>query len=200
MLKVGLPKGVVIQKSFDFLEHFLKEEVDRRKLYFQKNDMSFYLLKHRDIPALVYNRKLDLGITSSEWLIEYNFPLCIARELNWCDTHISLLSAFNKPILQKNEGKISCVTEFPNIATGFFQSAGIKAFEIEHLSGSTEGLVPTLYDCSIDCVETGFTAELHNLRVEHIIYQSKTVVVVREQDRQKWQTVINSIATTGGEV
>lgn len=177
MIRIGLPKGVVKKKSLDVIEHFLQEKIDSNKLRFDgDNDTYFYLLKHRDIPDLVSEGILDIGITSSEWIEEKGFSLHLNRVLDWCDTRVSLISDINMPVLEKIT-PIKCVTEFPNLTKRFFEEYGFGNVQVDSISGSSEGLIPSIYDCCVDCVETGRTLQLHNLAEEKVIYESKVVVI-----------------------
>ncbi|WP_084410746.1 hypothetical protein [Paenibacillus glacialis] len=94
-----------------------------------------------------------------------------------CDTRISLLSVKNRPVLSK-KGSITCVTEFPNTAMQYFQSIGRSDVNFQHVNGSTEGFVPTIFDCCVDCVETGQTLQLYNLKEESVLHLSKVVVFI----------------------
>lgn len=193
VIRIGLPKGVVKIKSLTVIEHFLQEKIDSKKLGFiGKNDTYFYLLKHRDIPNLVSEGILDVGITSSEWIEEKGFSLHINRELDWCDTRVSLISDINMPVLEKTT-QIKCVTEFPNLTKRFFAEYGLENVQVDSISGSSEGLIPTIYECCVDCVETGSTLQLHNLVEEKVIYESKVVVITRNGSDPGLNCLINEL-------
>ncbi|MFF2154598.1 ATP phosphoribosyltransferase [Paenibacillus chitinolyticus] len=176
MIRMGLPKGVVKQRSFQLIESYLGHGVNRQQLWFTDGkDMSFYLLKHRDIPRLIASGQLDCGITSTEWIEEFELSFETIAELDWCDTRISVISPEAAPALEKNE--LTCITEFPRIANKYFSRFPSKRVKIESVSGSSEALVPSLYDCCVDCIETGATLAHNNLREEAVIYRSKVVFV-----------------------
>ncbi|OAB47997.1 ATP phosphoribosyltransferase [Paenibacillus antarcticus] len=181
MIRIGLPKGVVKSKSVSLIESYVGGKVNADRLHFSvEENMDIYLLKHRDIPMMINKGILDFGITSSEWINEGNYDIKIYKELDWCDTRISLLSQKNRPVLSK-VGSFTCVTEFPNTAVKYFQTIGRNDVNIQHVNGSTEGFVPTIFDCCVDCVETGHTLQTHNLQEEYVMHQSKIVVVGRRQ-------------------
>ena len=152
----------------------------------------FYILKHRDVPKLVYSGVLDVGITTTEWIKELNLPLYKIKELSWYSGRLSLLSRQKK--LLKSKKNIRCITEFPNIARKFFISEKVNSYSIECISGSTEGLIPTLYDCSIDCVETGLTKKLHLLEEEKVLFQSKAVLIIKNRKKlDKLDSIISKL-------
>jgi ATP phosphoribosyltransferase len=193
MISIGLPKGVVKIKSLAVIAHYLRENIDSKKLRFAgKNDIYFYLLKHRDIPNMVSEGILDVGITSSEWIEEKGCSLHINRELDWCDTRVSLLSEINVPVLKKTT-TIKCITEFPNLTKRFFAEYGLNNVLVEPISGSSEGLVPIIYECCVDCVETGTTLQLHNLVEEMVIYESKVVVITRNGSDPRLNNLIDEL-------
>lgn len=179
MVRVGLPKGVVKKRSIALIESYVGGTLNADKLNFEvESDLTFYMLKHRDIPKLIASGVLDFGITSTEWVNEGNYDIDIITELDWCDTRVSLISEIGRSILSSESPKIRCVTEFPQTSLRFFHSLSLSdRVDIYFVNGSSEAFVPSIFDCCIDCVETGKTLHLHNLREENVIYQSKVVVV-----------------------
>jgi len=193
MFKIGLPKGVVKESSLQFVQNFLNMQVDPDRLCFSGDNVTLYLLKQRDIPGLLHRERLDVGITSSDWVGESNFPLVSTHQLEWCNTRLSLLSPPDAPVLTGTRVPIRCVTEYPNTARRFFRSVGVRNVRIEHLSGSIEGLIPSLYDCGIDCVETGYTARLHALAEEQVILHAKVGIYVKGKQLPRLEHLINTI-------
>ncbi|XMB25934.1 ATP phosphoribosyltransferase [Paenibacillus sp. BR2-3] len=150
------------------------------------------MLKHRDIPRLIELGYLDLGITSTEWLYENGSDLYIHKELDWCDTRISLISDKDSPVLSENT-TIRCITEFPRITRDFFSRTNKNNVTIDNISGSSEALVPSIYNCCVDCVETGKTLLLHNLTEESIFYKSQIVLVSKHTVRNQTENLITTI-------
>jgi len=181
-LKIGLPKGDAIGKSQSVISAYLGWEVNEGTLHYfnERTRVHFYLLKPRDIPKLVYDGALDAGVTLMEWVIEKGYPLHTHTELDWCDTRVSLLTPRGQKVLGTKQ-PVTCVTEFPNIAEQFFQEHG-ENYTIEHVSGSCEGMVPSIYNCAVDCVETGASARRHNLKEEAVVVRSRAVLVTKTSD------------------
>ena len=176
-INVGLPKGFLNEKSLDLIERLLNKKIDKNLLKFKSKGINFYLLKLRDIPVLLEKRDLDIGITLTEWINECGSKLTVITELDWYKGKISLIAKVG--FMKKLNKKITCVTEYPRIAEGFFKKKRIKNFKIQKISGSSEGLVPEMYNCCIDCVETGKTIKRQKLNEEYIIIKTKTVLVKR---------------------
>ena len=128
MLKVGLPKGNMLSHSLNIINNVLKSNINlnTRELSFKNNNIEFYLLKHRDIPNLIDNNIIDIGITSEEWVIEKQLEskLKIIKYLDWCDTRISLINRKGH-VINKN-GTIKCIREFPSIAKSFFETEKLE--------------------------------------------------------------------------
>ncbi|MFB5761890.1 ATP phosphoribosyltransferase [Paenibacillus medicaginis] len=193
MIKIGLPKGVVKHKSISVIETFLNYDINKEKLHFFDNSrVHFYLLKHRDIPKLISSGNLDFGITSTEWIYESDIELHVHKELDWCDTRISLISGKGEPVLGQKL-PIRCVTEFPRIANDFFKKINQTDVVIDSISGSSEALIPSLYNCCVDCVETGYTLALHNLAEEKVIYESKVVLVSKNEISDKVKKLVDEV-------
>lgn len=181
MLRIGLPKGVVKQKSMSLIEQLVGSPINRKKLFHTDGrHFEFFLLKHRDIPHLLENGELDVGITSTEWILERRIPLHVLTELDWCDTRISLIGTRNGKD-RKSDKPLRCVTEFPNITKAYLEEAALQHnVTLVNLSGSSEGLVPHVFDCCVDCVETGETLAEHDLVEWKTIVESKIVVVCKQ--------------------
>ena len=168
MINIGLPKGNVLSKSKQLVERITGKPVVAGRLSVEYENYRFFFLKHRDIPGLVEQGVLNYGITSDEWIAETDARVIRFKELDWCDTKIALIEhkdASNKPR--------SCVTEFQNIARKYLP----KDVHIHYISGSSEAMVPFMFDCCIDCVESGATLVRNNLVIKDILLSSKIVVI-----------------------
>ena len=177
MLSIGLPKGSVIGRSRELVRRlgsFKLHEVQSKRLSFRSNEFEFFLLKHRDIPNLVSSGKIDIGITSSEWVAETDAEVSIVKYLDWCDTRVSLVGPVD---FEPRTTQASCVTEFPNIAK--LSNALPAGVSITRISGSTEALVPSKFDCGVDCVETGRSLKENNLIEISRLFESRVCVIAR---------------------
>ena len=176
MLKLGLPKGPYLNMSTN-LVRLLFGEFDKRQLRLHGDIGTAYFLKSRDIPTLVSEGLLDFGITSTEWIYETDREVDSLRSINWCNTRLSLVSnrslddLIAVPLLR-------CVTEYPNTARRFFKDMNIHA-SVYKLSGSCEGLVPDIFDCAIDCVETGSTLRANGLKEIFKVLDSHVTFIKR---------------------
>lgn len=168
VINIGLPKGNVFNKSKELVEKFTGNSIIDGKLKVGYENFRFYFLKHRDIPFFVESGKLDYGITSDEWIVETGVSVTRIKELDWCDTKIALIKSENY-----GGDLLTCVTEFENIARKYFEDN----VQIERISGSSEALVPEMYSCCIDCVESGKTLNVNDLVIADIIMYSKMVLI-----------------------
>lgn len=173
IVRIGLPKGNVYDKSRQFVVDVVGREIPKGKLSIVHEGYIFYFLKHRDIPVLIDKGFLDYGITSDEWIVETGVELLRLKELDWCDTEISLI------VHKDYKGQLkSCVSEYINIARKFVKDCNINMF---YVSGSCESLVPTEFDCCVGCVESGATLHQNDLVIKKVLLQSKIVLVGKEE-------------------
>lgn len=186
MLRIGLPKGVVRKRSHEVIHRLFGGHVDELCLCHRNARHAAFLLKHRDIPRLVGSGRLDIGITSSEWVIESGYPLVTVAELDWCDTRISLIGARGA---QPPRAGQTCVTEFPLITKALL-GRDLPMLALSVVSGSCEALVPAIYDYCVDCVETGSTLEANNLTELACLMKSRVIIVCRDDNR----TIIRDLA------
>lgn len=173
IIRIGLPKGNVYEKSKRFVANIIGQEIPEGKLTIAHDGYLFYFLKHRDIPVLIDKGFLDYGITSDEWLEETGVGLLHLKELDWCDTNIALI------VHKDYSGQLkNCVSEYINIARRYLRDGKL---DMEYVSGSCESLVPTEFDCCVGCVESGGTLRQNDLVIKEILLQSKIVLVGKEK-------------------
>lgn len=176
-IKVGLPKSGLKKKSLLVIEKLLEKDVNEKQLSFSDKTNDLFLLKHKDIPRLVEDGWLDLGITSMEWIKENQSEVQILKELEWCDTRICLITG--EEYIFECGGKVNCITEFPHLAEKYFCEKNIVA-NVYKVSGSSEACVNSMFDCCVDCVETGSTIKENHLAIRDVILDSKVVLIARK--------------------
>ena len=180
MLRIGLPKGILLGKSRQIMRNAAPEIYEDNLLSLKTNNMSLYLLKHRDIPVLIDHGYLDVGITSLEWLYENSVMLEIYQYLDWNDTRISLIVSGQKENCIK--GEFTCSSEYVKIATDYFIKKNMPIKKVVKISGSTEATIPNMFDCCVDCVDTGSTLRKNNLIEKEVILFSKVVVIYKDKN------------------
>lgn len=179
MIRIGLPKGTIKTKSLHVIRQLTGVDTPEKKLSYKNDVMEIFLLKHRDIPGLLSRNRIDIGVTSTEWLTECNCDLKVFKHLDWCDTRMSVIGKAGTQLHDLKQ--VRCVTEFPSIAANYFREQGIAQVDITAVSGSSESMVPSIFDISIDCVETGRTLRENGLIEIDIISHCKTVLVCRRE-------------------
>lgn len=195
-MRIGLPKGSVKHRSIGIIETIVGCRLAERQLRVASGGMEFFLLKHRDIPALVESGMLDFGITSSEWLEERASQLSVLLELDWCDTRISVIGP--KHGRKPEAGAIgTCVTEFPEIAARMLPPLGLGALTLYTVSGSSEAMVPDLFNFGVDCVETGRTLVENDLVEFYNLLDSRVVAVCHKDNLTAGRAALKIIQTTG---
>lgn len=193
MYRIGFPKGNIKNKSLSAISKIIGHEVDRKQLNFSNGkDCAAYLLKHRDIPLLLQQGHLDYAVASTEWLKERGTTFPVLRELGWSKYKICLIGSQKNPINQEN-GPQTCVTEYPTIAKEYLKMKGWANTKLFVVSGSSEGFVPTIYDCCIDCVETGSTLKRQGLIVLDTVLTTDTVLVGKNEDVHLDETLLSAI-------
>lgn len=187
MIHVGLPKKGVLSQSLELMGHFIDVEYIENKLTYTSKDITFHLLKHRDIPRLIAEGKLDWGVTSTDWIEECGYRLGIFNEFDWCNSRISLIGTNEREIIL--EDKLTCVTEFPNITRNSFLKKGFDQISIHKISGSCESMVPSVYDFCVDCVETGETLCRNSLREIEVLFNAHIAAVCTPAKLAQWKTL-----------
>lgn len=178
---IALPKGVVLHRSMEIVRRLTGTEIDSRKLSFlDHREFQFLLAKHRDVPLLLKEGLVDIGITSTDWVVERALEWEPFMRLDWCDTRVSLIG--RSPMCHDLEtpDELLCVTEFPRITSAYLTSHPLaEKVRVVHVSGSIEALVSSVCDLGVDCVETGSTLRSNGLHEVEVILQTGTLAFAR---------------------
>lgn len=148
--------------------------------------LEILLLRVGDIPHIVKEGLVDLGIVGENSLHEKNLPeLEIIENLGFGKCKLCLASPEKSNIqkLEDFEGKI-IATSYPNITKSFFDKNGIDAGVVE-LSGSHE-IAPQMgiADGICDIVSTGSTLAANKLKSILQIFSSQAVLIGKQNARE----------------
>jgi ATP phosphoribosyltransferase len=124
--------------------------------------VTFVLARQADLPRLLLEGHVDVGIASSVWFLETNdSQLIAAAELPFGRCRLSVL----RPVAAGDTSIRKVCTRFPNLARLHLPEA-----QILRLTGCHEIAVALGFaDAVMDVVETGATLEAMDLREERII-------------------------------
>ena len=190
-LRIALQKsGRLSDESFELLKNAgLKISKRGDVLLSLVENMDIEILKVRDddIPGLVIDGVVDIGIVGENVLEEYrlgrmaigqNANFNVLKELNFGDCRLSLaiLREQNFLSLKMFEGK-KIATTYPNLLKDFFEKQGIN-FTPVLLKGSVE-VAPRawLADAICDIVSSGATLEANGLKEVYEVFKSKAVLI-----------------------
>jgi ATP phosphoribosyltransferase len=168
-MRLGLPKGRLLPTSECVLADLGFERKSTSIYRLAHSELTVWLLKLCDIPGLVEEGCLDIGIAPDEW-IEETGSLCERlATFDGYTTRVSVLAPPDHiPRLDQLE-RLRVATSFPNIARRYLRGQASK-LDIVEIHGSAEAYPPELADVVVDCVETGDTAHQHGLiEVERLL-------------------------------
>ncbi len=163
-LRLALPVGDhYARRTREALERLNVGDVADRQLRFVTADeaISVYLLKLRDIPALVASGAIDCAVASEEWLAETEAVIHRVTRLGSDRSHLSVIGA--RRTLPITTGA-SCVgaTQFPRVTTDAL-AGRMARFVVLPAHGSTEAYLPDLADFIVEYVSTGDTLRSNGL-------------------------------------
>lgn len=165
-LHIGLPKGRL--SSFS---HRLARFLDEYNSPIQ--EIRIWELRIQDIPRLVADKELDVGITSDEWIAESAAMVRRLIMLNWWRARICLVA----PQSFESRPAMRIASEYPSLASIYARGRWGLSSTIRSVFGSAEAYVPDFADAAIVCVETGETLRRNNLVVQDVIFDSNCWLV-----------------------
>lgn len=193
-LTIGVPsKGRLSDPTLDLLKRAgLKFRRGTRSLYAhcKKNPITLVFVRAEDIPLLVAEGALDLGITGSDLVIEKKAKITELMDVGFGECKLSIAAPAKqiKDVKQLKNKRIA--TSFPIVTSKFFkeQKTPVKVFEV---SGSVEVMIALgLADAIVDIVETGDTLRENGLEVVRDIDHYKTILIANKKiandPKTKW--------------
>ncbi|PCJ58023.1 MAG: ATP phosphoribosyltransferase [Planctomycetota bacterium] len=184
-IKIGIPsKGRLSDPVIQLLKRSgLKFRRSHRALYAhcKKNPITLVFVRADDIPLLVSEGAIDMGITGSDLVQENNAHVDQLLDVGFGDCRLCVAAPKNKiKNLKQLDGK-KIVTSFPTITKKFFKKQGIKVTTFE-VSGSVEVMIALgLADAIVDLVESGDTLRDNDLVVVKDIGNYETVLISNPQ-------------------
>ncbi len=178
---VGLQKsGRLYDESLAF---FQNQGVDigfaKNGLYQSGNtNLSFAFLREKDIPGLIENGALDMGIVGrNTW--EESGVGNLTQRLGVCQCRLSLAvpeESTVKTIYDLEDASIA--TSYPNILNQFLATNGISGVKTNYISGSVETAARLRGDDAIlDIVETGNSLRENKFRELETVMQCEAVLL-----------------------
>ncbi|RYV01477.1 ATP phosphoribosyltransferase [Shewanella sp. OPT22] len=190
-LRIALQKsGRLATESLKLLKTCgIRLNINEQRLIAHSDNLPIDILRVRDddIPGLVMDGVVDLGIVGENVLVEEqyerefinkpaNYEKIRVLDFGQCRLSLAVTSEFDyQGIESLNQLRIA--TSYPNLLRKFMSSKGYE-FEDCKLKGSVE-VAPRagLADAICDLVSTGATLEANGLIEKDIIFQSKACVI-----------------------
>ncbi|MCC9602699.1 ATP phosphoribosyltransferase [Stieleria sp. JC731] len=189
-LRIGIPsKGRLSELSGELLlQAGLNFRRQNRGLFAKVKglpiDMIF--LRTDDIPTLVAEGAIDMGITGSDLVEEANANVTTRMRLGVGRCRLAICIPEDSEIRSANEldGK-RIATSFPAITKAYLGQHNALAHMVS-LSGSVEVMISLgVADAIVDLVETGSTLAANRLRVLEEIGSYETVLIQNDRCRDK---------------
>lgn len=188
-LRIGVPsKGRLSELAAEILKQaglsFRRQE---RSLFARVGEMPIDVtfLRTEDIPVLVAEGAIDMGITGSDLLAESEAAVITRLDLGVGKCKLALCVSEDGDIAKPAQlhGK-RVATSFPNVTRTYLRQHKAEVHMVE-LSGSVEVMIALgVADAIVDLVETGSTLAANRLRVLDEIGKYSTVLIQNKDRRE----------------
>ncbi len=191
-IKIGIPSNDRLYKTIADL--FKEAEIplvrlERENMGYGKRwkDLEIIYVRCREIPLCLLSEGIDVGITTTNMLNEYNADLDTILDLDF-GYHKMVLAAQHGICLSDFENSV-VATSYPEITKKFFEQKGIKNVTILNVSGAVEAYPALgLAKGIVDVCETGSSLRANQLEIIEDIEEAHPVLVARKGlsiDKQK---------------
>ncbi|MBT5021935.1 ATP phosphoribosyltransferase [Candidatus Woesearchaeota archaeon] len=192
VIKIALPKGRLMESTKELLEKskiFLSGSERNYKPESNISEFEFRILKPRNIPKMVEEGLVDVGIIGLDLVEDENASVEFILDLKTMP--VFLMVAAPKNFRDSTAPKtLTVASEYTEITKGYFRSKN-KKFRIIKTYGSTECFVPEFADVIVDHTQSGRSLKQNNLKVLDVIMKSTTRLIANSKlEEQKLETVL----------
>lgn len=187
MLRIALPKGRLQWRGDHALERLGVDRSSPRSYTYRspESHVEVKLLRLPDIPRLVNENLIHVGVAPDEWIAEAQSGPIRVAPLCWYQADICLagpdpvhdVDSLREFAAIRKDRTIHVATQYPNITTQYFRQLTL-ACKLRTVYGSVEAYPPDLADVILDCVETGETLKANGLHVIDVVVRSCVHVIV----------------------
>jgi len=182
-LKIAIPsKGRLRSRSVELLTQAgLRVRSEGRRLHSvcPETGIGVIFAHTQDIPGLVAEGSVDLGITGSDLVLEKGVPVDEHRRLGFGECRLSLAVHVDAPYeTPRDLGARRVGSKFPKLAHEFFEKEGAADVHIIEIQGAVEAMVPLgMVDGIVEIVETGASLIENDLREMSVILRAQAVLI-----------------------
>lgn len=143
-------------------------------------NINILFIRTEDIPSLVNDGVVDLGITGEDLVLEANANVEKILRLDYGACRLAVaLSEDDASDIKKLDGK-TIATSFPNLSLSFFKQNNVQV-ECVKMNGALEIMIALgLADAIVDVVETGDTLRENKLKTIADIGQFQAALIGRK--------------------
>lgn len=181
-LRIGVPsKGRLAEVAAELLkEAGLSFRRQERSLFARCRELpvDITFLRTEDIPVLVAEGAIDMGVTGSDLAAEANVALVERLQLGVGNCRLAICVPDDTLVSAPEQlAGARIATSFPQVTRAYFESLGVET-RLVCLSGSVEVMIALgVADAIVDLVETGSTLAANRLRILGQIGQYETILV-----------------------
>jgi ATP phosphoribosyltransferase len=188
-LRIAVPsKGRLREAALSTLERAgLHFRVSGRRLFAVCSDTGIRIIftNTADIPVLVSEGVVDLGITGSDQVLEKGVSVLEHRRLGFGRCRLSVAVHKDAPFEKANDlaGRV-VGAKFVKLARNYFEEQGVADVHVIEIQGAVEVMVLLgLVDAIVEIVETGNSLVENDLIELDRVLDAEAVLIGREEPR-----------------
>lgn len=196
-VRVAAPnQGRLYEFALDALRDAFDLDLDPgRRLLVESGQLELVFARSEDIPKLLNEGAIDLGVTGADYLGENNFDGRWAPLSRFSDSMCLLVPSDASDPFELNGKRV--VSQYPNTARALFQARRLDV-TVRAVSGAAE-VYPRLglADAVIDIVSSGVTARANDLRILERLFNTGPAIAIAvdasSAAESVWSTMIAAL-------
>jgi ATP phosphoribosyltransferase len=206
VIRIGIPnRGRLAQLCQDLINSSFNTAInisERKMLYkMGEDDIEFVLFRSTDIPQLICDNIIQMGITGNDYFLESNTNIKEVHNLFMLNGVLCIISKKNSIIRNAKDLVIStnlkCCSQYKNIGKEFVSKTNLST-TFEGIDGAAEShLILENHDYAIDVVTSGSTFIANGLKVVYPIMPVSSYLYANHDfinnDKERFMSITNMI-------
>jgi len=164
----------------------------------ENNEFEIIMLRSTDIPTMIEEKNIDMGITGNDYFIESGRNIIESNDLFMFNGLLCVLAKKDSEINSlddlKGNRKNVCCSQYPNLSLELLKRKKAEFADVKIIDGAAESYLKLgLCEIIVDIVTTGTTFIRNDLKIVDSIMPVSTHIYFNNEYMEKYKEFCNEI-------